>query len=143
MLTANGQRGAITIDKSTFTRLGTCEFSGGCAHSIYVGDYGSLTVTRSRFERGQGGHYVKSRAARAIIQNNAFDDTRGQATNYMIDLPAGASGMVTLPSTELMKASTPVSLRICPTKRWARLIGATALVKNSWPTSANVAWPGS
>ena len=53
------------------------------------------------------------------------------------------SGMVTLPSTELMKASTPVSLRICPTKRWARLIGATALVKNNWPTSASVACPGS
>ena len=55
---------------------------------------------------------------------------------------SGASGMVTLPSTELMNASTPLSLRICPTKRWARLIGATALVKNSWPTSARVACPG-
>ena len=53
------------------------------------------------------------------------------------------SGMATLPSTELMKANTPLFLRICPTKRWARLIGATALVKNSWPTSAKVAWPGS
>ncbi|MNG09404.1 hypothetical protein D3C84_928230 [compost metagenome] len=54
---------------------------------------------------------------------------------------SGASGMVTLPSTELMKASTPLSGRICPAKRWARLIGATALVKNSWPTSASVAPP--
>ena len=62
ILTANGENGSITIDKSTFTRLGTCEGPGGCAHSIYIGDYGALTVTRSRFEAGRGGHYLKSRA---------------------------------------------------------------------------------
>ena len=95
LLTANGQRGAITIDKSTFTRLGTCEFSGGCAHSIYVGDYGSLTVTRSRFEQGVGGHYLKSRAPRIDVRDSSFDDSAGKGTNYMIDLPAGATGQIT------------------------------------------------
>lgn len=95
ILTANGQRGAITIDKSTFTRLGTCEFSGGCAHSIYVGDYGSLTVTRSRFEAGAGGHYLKSRAPRIDVRDSSFDDSAGRGTNYMIDLPAGAGGQIT------------------------------------------------
>ncbi len=94
LLTANGQRGAITIDKSTFTRLGTCEFSGGCAHSVYVGDYGSLTVTRSRFEIGSGGHYVKSRAALIDVRDCSFDDSAGRGTNYMIDLPAGATGRI-------------------------------------------------
>lgn len=94
ILTANGERGAITIDKSTFTRLGTCEFSGGCAHSIYVGDYGSLTVTRSRFEQGVGGHYLKSRAARIDVRDSSFDDSAGKGTNYMIDLPAGATGQI-------------------------------------------------
>jgi Right handed beta helix region len=94
ILTAEDAGGEIIIDQSTFTGLGRCDRGLSCAHSIYVGNYGSLTVTRSRFERGNGGHYVKSRAARAIIQNNAFDDTRGKATNYMIDLPAGASGMI-------------------------------------------------
>jgi Right handed beta helix region len=94
ILTAQDPKGEIVIDQSTFSELGRCDRGLACAHSIYIGDFGSLTVTRSRFERGNGGHYVKSRAARAIIQNNAFDDTRGQATNYMIDLPAGASGMI-------------------------------------------------
>lgn len=94
ILTAEDAGGEITVDQSTFSGLGRCDRGLSCAHSIYVGNYGSLTVTRSRFERGNGGHYVKSRAARAIIQNNAFDDTRGKATNYMIDLPAGASGMI-------------------------------------------------
>lgn len=84
----------IAIDQSTFTRLGTCEGPGGCAHSIYIGNYGALTVTRSRFEAGRGGHYVKSRAARAGIFNNSFDDSAGRATNYMIDLPGGASGQI-------------------------------------------------
>jgi len=94
ILTANGPRGAIKIDKSTFTRLGTCEFSGGCAHSIYVGDYGSLSVTRSRFEMGAGGHYLKSRAGLIDVRDSSFDDSAGTGTNYMIDLPAGATGRI-------------------------------------------------
>ncbi|MBA3053683.1 MAG: right-handed parallel beta-helix repeat-containing protein [Sphingomonadales bacterium] len=94
ILTAGDPAGTITIDKSTFTRLGTCEFSGGCAHSLYIGDYGALTVTRSRFEQGRGGHYVKSRAARVAILDSSFDDSGGQYTNYMIDLPNGATGRI-------------------------------------------------
>lgn len=94
ILTANDPSATIAIDKSTFTRLGTCEGSGGCAHSIYVGDYGALTVTRSRFEAGRGGHYVKTRSARVAVLNSSFDDSGGKATNYMIDLPAGATGRI-------------------------------------------------
>jgi hypothetical protein len=94
ILTGADPKGRIVIDHSTFTRLGTCEGPGGCAHSIYVGDYGQLRVTRSRFEEGRGGHYVKSRAARIEIASSSFDDARGKATNYMIDLPGGATGQI-------------------------------------------------
>ena len=94
ILSANDPASTIAIDKSTFSRLGTCEGYGGCAHSLYIGDYGALTVTRSRFEAGRGGHYVKSRAGRVAILNSSFDDTGGRGTNYMIDLPAGASGTI-------------------------------------------------
>ncbi len=83
----------ITVDKSTFTRLGTCDGSG-CAHSIYAGHYGSLTVTRSRFEAGTGGHYVKSRSPKTTVLNSSFDDTAGRSTNYMIDLPEGSTGRI-------------------------------------------------
>ncbi|WP_228727206.1 right-handed parallel beta-helix repeat-containing protein [Novosphingobium aureum] len=93
LLTGDDPAASITIDKSTFTRLGTCEGSG-CAHSIYIGNYGSLSVTRSRFEAGTGGHYVKSRAARVAILGSSFDDTRGRATNYMIDLADGSTGRI-------------------------------------------------
>lgn len=94
ILTAADPNGTILVDRSTFSRLGTCEGAGGCAHSIYVGDYGQLRVTRSRFEEGRGGHYVKSRAARVEIAGSSFDDSRGKATNYMIDLPGGATGQI-------------------------------------------------
>jgi hypothetical protein len=94
ILTGNDRNAAIRIDKTTFSRLGTCEGAGGCAHSIYIGDYGSLSVTRSRFEAGRGGHYLKSRAAKVSILDNSFDDTQGHATNYMVDLSNGASGRI-------------------------------------------------
>lgn len=95
ILTGNDPNGRIIIDKVTFSGLGTCEHSAGCAHSIYIGDYGQLTVTRSRFEKGAGGHYLKSRAARHDIKANSFDDANGRSTNYMIDLPAGGIGSIT------------------------------------------------
>lgn len=94
ILTGDDPAARIIVDRSTFTRLGTCEGSGGCAHSIYTGLYGQVRVTRSRFEEGRGGHYVKSRAARVEIASSSFDDARGQATNYMIDLPEGAAGQI-------------------------------------------------
>lgn len=93
ILTGVDANSQIVIDKSSFSGLGLC--ASDCAHSIYIGDYGSLTVTRSRFEKGQGGHYVKSRAARVSITDSSFDDSKGNGSNYMIDLPGGASGEIT------------------------------------------------
>lgn len=95
ILAGDDQAGTIAIDRSTFTRLGTCEGGGGCAHSIYIGAYGTLNVTRTRFEAGRGGHYLKSRSVRVAITDTSFDDTGGKGTNYMIDLPAGSTGKIT------------------------------------------------
>ncbi len=92
ILTGPDAQGTVEIDQSTFSRLGRND--GGPSHSIYVGDYAQLIVTRSRFERGTGGHYIKSRAARINVRDCTFDDTLGRATNYMIDLPGGASGTI-------------------------------------------------
>src|SRR5512143_684706 len=47
ILTADDPVGTITVDKSTFSRLGRCDRGLSCAHSIYVGHYGALTVTRT------------------------------------------------------------------------------------------------
>lgn len=95
ILSADDRSGSISIDRSTFSGLGRCDGDYACAHSIYIGGYGALSVTNSRFERGNGGHYVKSRATRISVTDSAFDDTRGKETNYMIDLPNGAVGKIT------------------------------------------------
>jgi len=94
ILTHDDPRATIRIERSTFSRLGRCDDGFDCAHSIYVGGYGALVVTHSRFEAGRGGHYVKSRAARVDLRGNVFDDRTGSATNYMIDLPNGSAGII-------------------------------------------------
>lgn len=94
ILTADDPAATITIDRSTFSRLGRCDRGLSCAHSVYTGNYGRVVVTRTRFEKGSGGHYLKTRAARVDINGNSFDDTQGKTTNYLIDLPAGSTGRV-------------------------------------------------
>lgn len=94
ILTAANPAIRVFITRSTFSGLGTCENDAGCAHSLYIGDIGSLTVRESRFERGTGGHYLKARAAEVVIEGNSFDDAGGRTTNYMIDLPAGSRGRI-------------------------------------------------
>jgi len=84
----------ILIDHSTFAGLGQCDESPGCSHAIYLANKGSVTITNSRFERGTGGHYVKLRVPTVSITDNSFDDTAGKKTNYMIDLPEGATGLI-------------------------------------------------
>src|SRR3546814_6409499 len=46
ILTADDTASEIRIDRSTFQHLGRCDRGLSCAHSIYVGAYGKLTVTR-------------------------------------------------------------------------------------------------
>lgn len=87
-------RQRITIDRSTFAGLGQCDETTDCSHSVYLGNNGSITIRRSRFERGTGGHYVKIRAPHIEITDSSFDDSRGSKTNYMIDLPEGATGLI-------------------------------------------------
>ena len=94
ILGANDHRGTIRIERSTFSGLGRCDDGADCAHSIYVNGSGAVSVANARFERGRGGHYVKSRAPRIEIVDSSFDDSGGQATNYMIDLPVGANGTI-------------------------------------------------
>jgi Right handed beta helix region len=94
LLTADDPSARITIRYSTFSRLGRCDGGFSCAHSIYIGKYGTLIVENSRFEKGNGGHYVKSRSSNVTVTGSSFDDTQGKATNYMIDLPAGSRGTI-------------------------------------------------
>lgn len=93
ILTASFPQGRITIERSTFAGLGK-DPTGNGAHALYIGDYGSLRIFQSRFERGTGGHYVKVRAPRVEILDSSFDDSQGRNTNYAIDLSNGATGRI-------------------------------------------------
>ncbi len=94
ILGSNDQRGAIRIERSTFSGLGRCDEEYDCAHSIYINGAGPVSVSNSRFERGRGGHYVKVRSPQVEVSDSSFDDSAGTATNYMIDLPWGANGTI-------------------------------------------------
>lgn len=94
ILTADDPGATLTIDRSTFSRLGRCDRGLSCAHSVYTGIYGRVIVTRTRFEKGSGGHYLKSRGIVVDVRDNSFDDTQGTGTNYMIDLPSGSAGRI-------------------------------------------------
>jgi hypothetical protein len=94
ILSGDDPASAIRVERSTFAGLGRCDRGLACAHSLYIGHYGKLTVSRSRFERGTGGHYVKTRTPLVEIVDSSFDDTAGRATNYMIDLSNGAAGTI-------------------------------------------------
>ncbi|RVU04944.1 right-handed parallel beta-helix repeat-containing protein [Novosphingobium umbonatum] len=94
ILAGNDAKGQIIIDRSTFTHLGRCDRGLACAHSVYIGFYDKVTITNSRFEAGDGGHYIKTRSAKVDIRDNVIDDTAGRASNYLIDLPAGATGRI-------------------------------------------------
>lgn len=93
ILTGNDPNADIVVRQSTFSGLGGCPESG-CSHAIYAGEYRRLIVENCRFERGTGGHYVKSRAAGIKVTDSSFDDTQGHSSNYMIDLPGGATGTI-------------------------------------------------
>jgi hypothetical protein len=94
ILVSNDHEGTIRVEQSTFSGLGQCPEDVGCSHSIYNSGEGTLIVSRSRFERGTGGHYVKSRGRRIEVVDSSFDDSEGNATNYMIDLSVGSTGMI-------------------------------------------------
>jgi hypothetical protein len=93
ILSHNDPASSISIDHSTFSGLGK-DPDGSGAHSLYIGDYGRLRVTNTRFERGTGGHYLKSRSPRIEVLNSSFDDSGGRRTNYLIDLSNGAVGRI-------------------------------------------------
>jgi hypothetical protein len=94
ILTGDYAGGQVRIDKSTFRKLGRCDRDLDCAHGVYIGRLASLSVTNSRFDQGDGGHYLKTRTPRVTITGNSFDDSGGHLTNYMIDLSNGATGTI-------------------------------------------------
>jgi hypothetical protein len=91
ILAADNPKATIVIRDSEFTRNGTCEGGGGCAHGVYVNAIKLLRIERSTFSETKQGHQIKSRAARTeVIDCNISDGPKG-TSSYAIDVPNGGS----------------------------------------------------
>jgi len=81
--------GRIVIEDSTFERLGNRGEEIGNAHGIYIGSIDEFILRRSRVLASEGGgHEVKSRAARTVIEDNVIASLSG-VDSRQIDLPNG------------------------------------------------------
>lgn len=81
--------GRIVIEDSLFERLGNRGEEVGNAHGLYIGSIEELILRGSRVvESTGGGHEVKSRAARTVIEANVIASLSGRDSRQ-IDLPNG------------------------------------------------------
>jgi hypothetical protein len=94
ILSANNPAMKIIIRDSEFTRNGTCEGGGGCAHGLYVNEAALLRIERTKFFETRQGHHIKSRALRTeVIGCDIADGDKGTAS-YSIDVPNGGAVVV-------------------------------------------------
>jgi hypothetical protein len=94
LLAADLPAAKIVIRDSEFSRNGTCEGGGGCAHGLYVGQLALLRVERTKFFETRQGHHIKSRALRTeVIGCDIADGDKGTAS-YSLDVPNGGSVVV-------------------------------------------------
>jgi len=91
LLAAPQPDGSIIIQDSAFVRNGTCEYSGGCAHGIYVNALKLLRIERTVFRESKQGHQIKSRAARTEVIGCTITDGPTGTSSYQIDIPNGGS----------------------------------------------------
>lgn len=101
ILTANSPTSTLLIEDSMFVSNGALEPGQQCAHGLYAGNLGRVTIRRTRFEATRICHHVKSRAARTEIVDSAILDGPDSFTSYLVDIPNG--GDFVLANTELRK----------------------------------------
>ena len=92
ILTGADESSSITIRDSRFERNGKCEPE--CAHGIYVGRVGWLTVQRSVFREQRIGHHIKSRALVTEVSDSVIEDGEIGTASYLINLPNGGSALI-------------------------------------------------
>lgn len=102
ILAGDGPGRTVLIERSRFERNGKCE--ADCAHGIYIGRYGSLTVRDSTFRDQRIGHHIKSRALSTTVTGTTIEDGPAGTASYLIDIPNG--GMVLIARNRMQKADT-------------------------------------
>ena len=84
----------IIIRDSEFTRDGTCEGGGGCAHGIYINGAKLLRIERTKIIETKQGHSIKSRAARTEVIGCTIEDGPKGTSSYAVDIPNGGGVVV-------------------------------------------------
>jgi MYXO-CTERM domain-containing protein len=86
---SNGQpalgMGTVIIEDSEFSNNGAGD---GFSHNMYIGEYGSFTLTGSWSHKANVGHLVKTRAHENYILYNRITGEDG-TDSYEIDVPQG------------------------------------------------------
>lgn len=89
ILTAQMPGAILTVTGSSFRHDGAC--IKDCAHGIYAGHIGRLTVRGSNFSDIQTGHDIKSRARSTVLENDTITDGPDGTSSYLVDLPNGGN----------------------------------------------------
>jgi hypothetical protein len=92
ILAGADESSSITIRDSRFERNGKCE--PDCAHGIYAGRIGWLSVERSIFRDQRIGHHIKSRALVTEVSDSVIEDGALGTASYLINLPNGGSALI-------------------------------------------------
>jgi hypothetical protein len=92
ILSGSRDTATVLIEDSRFERNGKCE--PDCAHGIYIGRVGKLTVRRSVFREQRIGHHIKSRALVTEVIDCVIEDGPEGTASYDIDLPNGGSAVI-------------------------------------------------
>ena len=88
ILTVSNPTASLEVHDSQF--IGNAfAYSGGYAHSIYVGQIGRFVVQGTYFTRTESGHLIKSRARENYIAYNRITDEAGGSASYEVNLPNG------------------------------------------------------
>lgn len=94
VLTANFEDAELVIEDSEFGQAPPHIEGGTLHHLLYVGRIASLKVSGSRFEQGQVGHLLKSRARRTELAYNLLVDGPTGRASYEVDLPNGGDALL-------------------------------------------------
>jgi hypothetical protein len=89
----------LVIEDSVF--VGNGARLGDCAHGLYAGQLGLVSIRRTRFEATRACHHVKSRASRTELIDCVIHDAPPGRASYLVDLPDG--GDLLLQNCDLRK----------------------------------------
>jgi hypothetical protein len=94
ILTASDPQATLLIEDSVFEANGALREGLECAHGLYAGNLGRVVIRRSRFERTQLCHHVKSRAAVTEITDSEILDSPDGEASYLVDVPNGGDVLI-------------------------------------------------